>query len=160
MVAAQVDQPVPAGPMRASAGTRTSIEVDAVLRVGRDRHLLRERDARRVARYEEQIDVGGTRAGAREHDEHVGRAGEADVALGAGEEEPVAVRVRVELHAARPEAAVRLEPGRRKDRGTGRDLRAATPAAARCSAARSSTPPHNTELTKCGDGASARPNSS
>ena len=59
----------------------------------------------------------------REHDEHVGRAREADVALGAGKEEPIAVRNRVELHAARPEAAVRLEPGRHKDRGTGRDLR-------------------------------------
>ena len=97
-----------------------AVEVDAVLRVGRDRHQLGERDAGGLRVDEEQRRSLG---GPGEHEQPVGGLGERDVALHPVEPPAVTVGGRGQLHTLRPEAARRLEPRGRDDRIAGRDPR-------------------------------------
>jgi hypothetical protein len=100
-----------------------AVERELVLGVGAERELLLLRDPRRRGIDEEEVDllVAGPRA--REHEELRRCARESDVALLPVEPEPVSVRCGPQLHAARAEGAVRLEPGRRDDRLARRDAR-------------------------------------
>jgi hypothetical protein len=113
----------PAGAGRADAFACVdphAVEVDAVLGVGAEALLLRERDTARGGVHEQQVYA---RVAAREHEQPVRATREGDVALRATEPEPAAIVLRAQLHALGSIAAVGLEPRGGQDRLAGRDLR-------------------------------------
>ena len=116
ITASQVVQPEPAAPMRSSTRDAHAVEVDLVLRVGREAALLRQRHAVRARVDEEQVDRRRAPSPVRASTTSRVAAGERHVPLRAGEHEAVAVGLRARLHALRAEAAVRLEPRGREDR--------------------------------------------
>jgi hypothetical protein len=99
------------------------VELHLVLRVGRERQLLRERHAGGGRVDEEQVDVVGAVARPGEDDDVRRRARVRHVPLRPVEDEPVALRTGPELHALRREPVARLEPGRSEDLLAGDDAR-------------------------------------
>ncbi len=151
-----------AAPMRSDSATGTSSNDDLVLRVGGHAELLRQR--RRPER-------SGRRGRGRRHARpcRVRASTSRRVAARANCTCRLVPwsryacrrsRVAARSDARRAVSALRLEPRRREDRLAGRDLRAATRRFCASLPARASTPALMTALTKCGDGASARPSSS
>ena len=96
------------------------VEVHLELRVRRDRHLLRHREAGALGVDEE---VRGAVGGAGEHEEVIGGGREVHVPFRAGEAPAVAVGLGAELYALGPEPSARFQPGDRHDHLTRRDRR-------------------------------------
>ena len=119
--------PSPAPPTTASAPTCTPSNVDLVLRVGRDRHLLRQRDARSRSG---RRGTGRRRPSASVRASTSSRSAAARTARAASRRRARSRRrrrSRSSCDALRAEAAAGLEPRRRDDRLARRDPRAATP---------------------------------
>ena len=155
IVASHVSHPEPAAPSRVDAA-RGRVEVDAVLRVGRDRHLLGEREAGRRR---------GRRGRGRCRRPDRCARGRRSVSAACAKRTWRLAPVRTN---ASPSASARSCTPRGPKPPSGSShagVRIASPARDRRepvrtlvvrATARSSTPPLSTELTKCGDGASAR----
>ena len=161
ITASKCFQPVPAAPMRSAAATRTSARStwycvsDARLRcwvsvTPAARGSTRKRSTASGASPVRASTTSRVAADAKSTWRFVPESAE-----------PVAVGLRTELDARRAEAAARLEPGRRQDRLARGDARKPARASAPRSRPRARRPArdHGAE-TKCGEGASERPNSS
>jgi hypothetical protein len=98
------------------------IEIHPELGVRRDGHLLGQGDAGSGGVDHEQVHVGGSIARAGQDDQTAGRLGEGHVALGARQDEPIAVRLRPDPDALGPEAVLGLQPRRGEDSLAGDDM--------------------------------------
>ena len=161
MTASQVAHPVPAAPIRSASATRTSSKVHLVLGVRRDGELLGERHPGGGGVDQEQVDVRSASSPVRARTTQARRrGGEGDVALGAGEAAAVTVGLGRHLDAGRPAAVLGLEPGRGDDGLAGHDAGQPRAASARADPTGPVPRRDRTALTKCGEGARARPSSS
>ncbi len=113
MTASQVAQPLPVGADPVGRGHPDLVEVDPVLGVRGDGHLLGQGHAGGGRVDQEQVDVPGAVTGAGQDHQTGGGLGEGHVALGAGEDEAVAVGHRPDLHApsARSRSPAPATPG-------------------------------------------------